>query len=106
MPRKAVACKTAAKSFKFLQAIHEKPEFVFTCCHRWLFHQSIVCFDESKYDITNDIVKETLDTKYHHPMYITVVKGTHFAHEHPIDYEDSDSELKNPTHENAATQKI
>ena len=109
MLRKAVACRTAVKGIKFLQAIHEKPEFVCTCCHRWLFHQSIMHFDESKYDTTNDIVKETLDTKYHHPMYITVVKGTHSAHGHPINYEDSDddsdSELMDPTHENTATQK-
>ena len=32
-------------------------------------------FDVSKYDMTNDIVKETLDIKYHHKMNVAVFKG-------------------------------
>ena len=92
MPRKAVAKKTTLQGAKFLQAIHEKPEFVCTCCHRWLFHRSIMPFDEGKYNMSNDIVKETLDVKFRHPMHVTIFKGTRSAHEHPIDYGDSDSE--------------
>ena len=42
--------------------------------------------------MTDDIVKETLQNKYHHPMKVLIVKGRHSAHEHPVDYGDSDSE--------------
>ena len=42
--------------------------------------------------MTNDIVKETLDTKYHHKMNVAIVKGMCCAHEHPIDYDYSDAE--------------
>ena len=92
MPWKAVAKKTTLQGAKFLQAMCEKPEFVCTCCHRWLFHQSIMPFDEGKYNMSNDIVKETLGVKYWHPMHVIIFKGTHSAHEHPIDYGDSDCE--------------
>ena len=49
-------------------------------------------FDEGKYNMSNDIVKETLDVKYRHPMHVTIFKDTRSAHEHPIDYGDSDCE--------------
>ena len=92
MPWKVIAHKTSVLGSKFLQAIHEKPEFVCTCCHWWLFQKTVMKYDESKYDMTNDIVKETLDTKYHHKMNVAIVKGMCCAHEHPIDYDYSDAE--------------
>ena len=64
MPRKAAARKTHAVGNNFLQAIREKPAFVCTCCHRWLFQRCVITFDESKYDMENEIVKDTLDIKY------------------------------------------
>ena len=42
--------------------------------------------------MTNDIVKETLDTKYCYKMNVAIHKGMHCAHEHPFDYDYSDSE--------------
>ena len=92
MPRKAIAYNTTVLGNTFLQAIREKPEFVCTCCHRWLFRRSILSYDQSKYDMSNDIVKETLDLKYRHPMNVMTVKGRCSAHEHSVDYGDSDSE--------------
>ena len=82
MSRKAVAHRTNECGYKFLQAIHEKPEFVSSCCHRWLFHCSVMLYDEKKYNMNNSIVRETLDLKYLHPVQVTVVKGVCSAHEH------------------------
>ena len=48
MPRKAAAHRTNEPGYKFLQVIHEKLEFVFTCSHRWLFHHSVMVYDEKK----------------------------------------------------------
>ena len=39
----------------------EKPEFVCTCCHKWLICKTVISYDYSKYDMTNDVVKEALD---------------------------------------------
>ena len=64
MPRKAVAHRINEPGYKFLQAICENPEFVCTCCHRWLFHHSVMVYDEKKYNMNNSIVRETLDLKY------------------------------------------
>ena len=83
-----------------MQAIREKPEFVCTCCHRWLFQKTVMKFDISKYDMTNDIVKETLDIRYHHKMDVAVFKGSWCAHEHPIDFDYSESESDDETTEN------
>ena len=61
------------------------------------FFGRMIKFDESKYDMTNDIVKETLDAKYHHKMNVAILKGMHCAHEHPTgyDYSDSESDVEN-----------
>ena len=37
-----------------------KPEFVFTCCHYWLFRKSVSVFDEKQYDFNNPIVANAL----------------------------------------------
>ena len=97
MPRKAAACNTHVPGNKFLQAIREKPEFVCTCCHRWLFQKSVMKFSVDRYDMSNAIVKETLDVKYRYPMSVAIFKGMRSAHEHPIDYGDFDSESDDET---------
>ena len=62
------------------------PEFVCTCCHRWLFHKSVHVYDETKYDMLNKTVNETFNKKYKHPMHVAVVKGSCCVHKLPIDY--------------------
>ena len=91
MPRKAAAHRTNETGYKFLQAICEKPEFVCTWCHRWLFCHSVMVYDEKKYNMNNSIVREILDLKYRHPMQVVVVKGVRSAHEHKTDYGDSET---------------
>ena len=58
MPRKAAAHRTNEPGYKYLQAKCEKPEFVCTCCHRWLFHHSVMVYDEKKYNMNNSIVRK------------------------------------------------
>ena len=90
MPRKAIACKKSVPGYKFLEAIHEKPEFMCTCCHKWIFHRSVLKYDETKYNMLNDTVKEALHERYRHPMQVTIIQGIRSAHEHPIDYDYDD----------------
>ena len=90
MPRKVIAHKKSVPGYKFLQAICEKPEFMCTCCHKWVFHRSVLKYDETKYNMLNDTVKETLHERYHHPMQVTMIQGICSAHEHPIDYDYDD----------------
>ena len=92
MPRKAAAHRTNEPGYKFLQAMCEKPEFLCTSCHRWLFHHSVMVYDEKKYNMNNSIVRETLDLKYQHPKQVVVVKGVPPAHEHRTDYGDSETD--------------
>ena len=61
MPRRAKAKKLNDPGSKFLQAIREKPEFVCTCCHRWLFRRAVIEYSERNYDMQNAIVSKTLD---------------------------------------------
>ena len=39
---------------KFLKALQEKPQYLCTCCHRILFHKTVVPFHLQEYDMTND----------------------------------------------------
>ena len=86
MPRKAIAKQLHDPGHKFLQAIHEKPEFVCTCCHRWLFWRAVINYSDQNYDMRNPIVCKTLDKKYRHQMEVIVVKGIRSAHEDAVDY--------------------
>ena len=45
---------------KFLKALKNKPEFVCTCCHRWLFRKSVVVFHDKDFDFDNAIVANAL----------------------------------------------
>ena len=90
IPCKVIAHKKSVPGYKFLQAICEKPEFMCTCCHKWVFHRSVLKYDETKYNMLNDTVKETLHERYHHPMQVTMIQGICSAHEHPIDYDYDD----------------
>ena len=97
MPRNAYARKLVDPGSRFLRAIREKPEFVCTCCHRMLFQRSVIRFDANRYNMVNEIVAETLATKYRHPMKVHIYKGVRNAHIHAYDYDevidcDSDSE--------------
>ena len=60
MPTKAATHRTNEPGDKFLQAIHEKPEFVCTCCHGWLFCHSVMVYDEKKYNMNNSIVRKNI----------------------------------------------
>ena len=67
-------------------------------------------YDNSKYDMTNDVVKEPLDIKYH-LMHITIFNGICSAHEHPVDYcashyePDDGSDDENTIHDELVTYK-
>ena len=87
--------------YKFLQAICEKPEFVCTCCHKWMFRRSVIKYDETQYNMSNDTVKETLHERYHHPMQVTLIQGVCSAHEHPIDYDYDNSSESQSEEENS-----
>ena len=104
MPQKAFACGCAIPGSKFLQAIHEKPEFVCTCCHRWMFWRSIMQYNSSIYIMENDTVKQVLHETCHYPMDVPIIKGHHSAHEHPVHYGDSDSDLDSD--EDVAVEEI
>ena len=86
MPQKAIAKQLHDPGHKFLQAICEKPEFVSTCCHRWLFRRVVINYSDGNYDMRNPIVCKTLDKKYRHQMEVIVVKGIRSAHEDAVDY--------------------
>ena len=77
----AAAHRTNEPGYKFLQAIHEEPEFLCKSCHGWLFHCSVIVYDEKKYNMNNSIVRETLDLKYQYPMQVAVIKGICSVHE-------------------------
>ena len=86
MPWKAIAKQLHDPGHKFLQAIHEKPEFVCTCCHRWLFWRALINYSDRNYDMQNPIVCKTLDKKYRLQMEVIVVKSIRSAHEDAVDY--------------------
>ena len=100
MPRNAIARKKSVPGYKFLQAIRDKPEFVSTCCHKWMFRRSVIKYDETQYNTSNDTVKETLHERYRHPMQVTLIQGVHSAHEHPIDYDYDNSSASQSEEEN------
>ena len=47
MPRNAAAHNRVDHGHNFLYTIREKPEFMCTYCHRWLFHKSVHVYDET-----------------------------------------------------------
>ena len=49
---------------RFLNAVENKPEFVCTCCHYWLFRKSVSVFDEKQYNFNNPIVANALSEKH------------------------------------------
>ena len=49
---------------KFLNAVKNKPEFVCTCCHHWLFQKSLVTFNHGHFDFNNRTVAKALSSKY------------------------------------------
>ena len=106
MPQNAIAHKKSVPGYKFLQAIHEKPEFVCTCCHKWMIHRSVIKYDETQYNMSNDTVKETLHERYCHPMQVTLIQGVRSAHEHPIDYDYDNSSESQSEEENNDDVKI
>ena len=75
--------------------------------HKWLFHKSVHVYDETKYDMSNKTVKDTLDKRYRYPMHVAVVKGSHCAHEHLIDYGGySDSDIESSESDNDDIQDV
>ena len=48
----------------FLKALSNRPEFVCTCCHRMLFHKTVRKFKEDDYDLTNDVVTQSLSYQF------------------------------------------
>ena len=90
MPRHAHARQNFKGGQKFLKSIREKPEFVCTCCHRWLFQQTVQPFDSSKYNFNNNIVKRALADVNRYKMNVYVRKARRCPHLHPTDY-DSES---------------
>ena len=48
----------------FLKALHQRPEYVCTCCHCMLFHKTVQQFHIKDYDITNETVKASLSHRY------------------------------------------
>ena len=67
IPRMLLKCKKSAAS-KFLNAIDNKPEYVCTCCHRWLFKKSVNVFNEKKFDFDNIVVANALSGNYRYKM--------------------------------------
>ena len=53
---------------KFLAAIDKKPEYVCTCCHRWLFRKSVSVFKEKQFNFDNYVVANALSEKYRYKM--------------------------------------
>ena len=104
MPQKAFAHGCVIPGSKFLQAIREKPEFVCTCCHRWMFHRSVIQYNSSVYNMENDTVKQVLHDTCHYPMDVQIMKGHRSAHQHPVHYGDSDSDLASD--EDGAVEEI
>ena len=86
----AILCcgKTNMKpGYKFLKTLWEKPKFVCTCCHQWLFRKTLIVFDQNKYDFNNDIVQKALSSKYRHKMDVEVKTGTRCPHANPTNYD-------------------
>ena len=104
MPQKAFAHGCAIPGSKCLQAIREKPEFVCTCCHRWMFQRSVIQYNSSCYNMENGSIKHVLHETCHYPMDVPITKGHRSAHEHPVHYGGSDSDL--PSDEDAASDEI
>ena len=52
----------------------------------------------------NDTVKQVLHETCHYPMDVPIFKGHHAAHEHPVHYGDSDSDLDSD--EDVAVEEI
>ena len=43
-----------------LKALHQRPEYVCTCCHHMLLHKTVQQFHIEDYDISNETVKASL----------------------------------------------
>lgn len=86
MPQNAAASKSKDPGCKFLQAIYQKPEFICTCCHRWLFRKSVKVYDDKVYDFSHPAVELALKEENRHPMDVITVKGIRSVHE-GIDYD-------------------
>ena len=93
MPQKAFTHRCAISGSKFLQAIHENPEFVCTCCHRCMFWRSVIQYNSPSYNMGNDTIKHVLHETCHYPMDVPITKGHHSTHEQHVHYSDSDSDL-------------
>ena len=65
---KAKEKKKITAAEKFLNAIEKKPEFVCTCCHRWLFKKGVCKFHAEDYNFSNKIVAEALSEKHRFQM--------------------------------------
>ena len=76
LPQNAAACSITKPGYKFLQAICEKPEFVCTCCHRWLFCKSCLHFNMERYDFENLMVSEALSDVCRHKMDVFIIEGS------------------------------
>ena len=75
---------------KYLQSLCDKPEFVCTCCHHWLFWKSVCIFNKTKFDFTKNTVKKTLSDDYQYPMHVPLLKGLKSPHvQGNHDYDDS-----------------
>ena len=71
---------------KFLKALQEKPQYVCTCCHRLLFHKTVVPFHLQEYDMTNDTVQNSLSYRYRMKLHKTLTSQQHcqyMQHEWP-----------------------
>ena len=71
---------------KFLKALQEKPQYVCTCCHRLLFHKTVVPFHLQEYDMTNDTVQNSLSYRYRMKLNKTLTSQQHcqyMQHEWP-----------------------
>ena len=52
----------------FLAAIDNKPEYMCTCCHRWLFRKSVSVFNDKHFNFDNYVVANALSQKYRYKM--------------------------------------
>ena len=85
-----------------MKAIKDKPEYVCTCCHRWLFKKSVTLFSEKDYDFANSVVAKALSDKYRYKMRKLNNASTPVNTEHKV----SHSTLGNAEHEGGTYEYI
>ena len=54
----------AVAGANFLKALNQRLEYVCTCCHHMLFHNTVQLFHTTDYDMSGEIVKSCLSHRY------------------------------------------